>query len=200
MNGVNDAPVCQPVSITTNENTADSTAPDCNDPDVEPLAYTVTQPTQGRRERGRRRSHVRSRRRLRRARQRRDRTRPTATSPTPRTTERSNSNDASVAGHRERRERRPGVPRPVHTDHEPGHLGSRGRDCTDVDDPVAAHDHRHAADKGDRERPRRRILASTRTASTRGSTAASRTRRTATSPTAPTTGTPSLRRRTSPSP
>ena len=47
VNGVNDAPVCQPVSITTNENTADSTAPDCNDPDVEPLAYTVTQPTKG---------------------------------------------------------------------------------------------------------------------------------------------------------
>ena len=39
--GVNDAPVCADVSITTDEDTLGSTAPDCTDVDVEPLTYTV---------------------------------------------------------------------------------------------------------------------------------------------------------------
>ena len=45
--GVNDAPVCEDAAITTNENTADSTAPDCTDMDEEALTYSVTQPTKG---------------------------------------------------------------------------------------------------------------------------------------------------------
>ena len=40
--GVNDAPVCDDVTITTDENTAGSTAPDCTDVDIEALTYTVT--------------------------------------------------------------------------------------------------------------------------------------------------------------
>ena len=47
VNGANDAPVCEDVAITTNENTADSTTPDCTDVDEETLTYTVTQPTKG---------------------------------------------------------------------------------------------------------------------------------------------------------
>ena len=42
VNGVNDAPVCADVSITTDEDTLGSTAPDCSDVDVEPLTYTVS--------------------------------------------------------------------------------------------------------------------------------------------------------------
>ncbi len=46
--GVNDAPVCEDVSITVSENgPANSTAPDCTDVDIEPLTYTVTQPSKG---------------------------------------------------------------------------------------------------------------------------------------------------------
>ena len=47
VNGVNDAPVCQDVSITTDEDTVGSTAPDCTDVDLEPVMYTVTQPSLG---------------------------------------------------------------------------------------------------------------------------------------------------------
>ena len=45
--GVNDAPVCQAVSITTNENTVGSTAPNCSDVDIEPLTYAVSPATTG---------------------------------------------------------------------------------------------------------------------------------------------------------
>ncbi len=42
INGVNDAPVCLDVTITTDEDTAGSTAPSCTDADGETLTYTVT--------------------------------------------------------------------------------------------------------------------------------------------------------------
>ena len=45
--GVNDAPVCDDVTITTDENTAGSTAPGPTDVDDEPLTYTVTPATTG---------------------------------------------------------------------------------------------------------------------------------------------------------
>ena len=40
--GVNDAPVCQDVTLTTDENTVGSTAPDCTDADGDTLTYTVS--------------------------------------------------------------------------------------------------------------------------------------------------------------
>ena len=48
VNGANDAPVCIGVSLTTNEDTPNTTAPDCTDVDIEPLNYAiVTQPSKG---------------------------------------------------------------------------------------------------------------------------------------------------------
>ncbi|HXG75337.1 MAG TPA: SpaA isopeptide-forming pilin-related protein [Gaiellaceae bacterium] len=41
VNGANDAPVCEDVSITTNEDTVGTVAPNCTDPDVETLSYSV---------------------------------------------------------------------------------------------------------------------------------------------------------------
>jgi Bacterial Ig domain/Bacterial cadherin-like domain len=45
--GVNDAPVCEDVSITTDEDTIGSVAADCSDVDGEALTISVTQPTKG---------------------------------------------------------------------------------------------------------------------------------------------------------
>ena len=45
--GVNDAPVCQGATITTDENTVGSTLPNCTDPDGDTLTYTVTPATTG---------------------------------------------------------------------------------------------------------------------------------------------------------
>ncbi len=45
--GVNDAPVCEDVVITTNEDAVGSTAPDCTDVDWEALTYSVTTVTTG---------------------------------------------------------------------------------------------------------------------------------------------------------
>jgi VCBS repeat-containing protein len=47
INGVNDAPVCEDVEITTDENTVGSTASDCTDVDGEPLTYTATAASTG---------------------------------------------------------------------------------------------------------------------------------------------------------
>ena len=45
--GVNDAPVCEDVTITTDEDNVGSTAPDCTDVDNEPLTYSVTAAPKG---------------------------------------------------------------------------------------------------------------------------------------------------------
>ena len=47
VNAVNDAPVCQDVSITTAEDTAGETSPNCSDVDSATLTYTVTDATHG---------------------------------------------------------------------------------------------------------------------------------------------------------
>ena len=47
VNAVNDAPVCQDVSITTDEDTPGETDPDCEDVDGDTLTYTVSPATNG---------------------------------------------------------------------------------------------------------------------------------------------------------
>ena len=47
VNAVNDAPECQDVSITTDEDTPGETDPDCTDVDGDPLTYTVSAATNG---------------------------------------------------------------------------------------------------------------------------------------------------------
>jgi VCBS repeat-containing protein len=47
VNPVNDAPVCQDVSITTDEDTAGQTDPDCADVDGDPLTYAVSLASNG---------------------------------------------------------------------------------------------------------------------------------------------------------
>ena len=48
VNAVNDAPVCANVSITTDEDTAGTTAPDCSDVDGDTLTYAIVdQPANG---------------------------------------------------------------------------------------------------------------------------------------------------------
>ena len=47
INGVNDAPVCDAVAITTDEDTVGSIAPDCTDAEGDALTYSVTPATTG---------------------------------------------------------------------------------------------------------------------------------------------------------
>ena len=48
INGVNDAPVCEDVTLTTSEDTVGTTAPDCTDVEGDTLTYAiVAQPTNG---------------------------------------------------------------------------------------------------------------------------------------------------------
>ena len=47
VNAVNDAPVCEAVTITTDEDTAGETDPDCTDVDGDTLTYTVTAAANG---------------------------------------------------------------------------------------------------------------------------------------------------------
>ena len=48
INGVNDAPVCEDVTLTTSEDTVGTTAPDCTDVEGDTLTYSiVAQPTNG---------------------------------------------------------------------------------------------------------------------------------------------------------
>ena len=47
VNAINDAPVCQDVLITTSEDTAGETSPNCSDVDSATLTYTVTDATHG---------------------------------------------------------------------------------------------------------------------------------------------------------